>query len=113
MSLTDVINPQVDIGLMLCANRWVSLMNLYPKKVTLSLLQIIPWIVNNKYKWEVPLYLKVLDFYQVLWIKYKYKYFEFSPIKYSSTSSTDKIVLKYKYKYRYMTTTLAACSLFD
>ena len=32
MSLTDVINPQVGLGLMLCANRWVSLMNLYPKK---------------------------------------------------------------------------------
>ena len=58
MSLTDVINPQVGLGLMLCANRWVSLMNLYPKKVTLLLLQRIPWIVNNKYKWEVPLYLK-------------------------------------------------------
>ena len=58
MSLTDVINPQLGLGLMLCANRWVSLMNLYPKKVTLSLLQRIPWIVNNKYKWEVPLYLK-------------------------------------------------------
>ena len=55
MSLTDVINPQVGLGLMLCANRWVSLMNLYPKKVTLSLLQRIPWIINNKYKWEVPL----------------------------------------------------------
>ena len=108
MSLTDVINPQVGLGLMLSANRpsWVSLVNLYPKKVTLSLLQRIAWIVNNKYKWEVPLYLKSTWFYQVLWIKYKYKYFAFSPIKYSSTSSTDKIVLKYKY--RYLTTTLLA-----
>ena len=52
---------------------------------------------------------KVLDFYQVLWIKYKY--FAFSPIKYSSTSSTDKIVLKYKYKYRYLTTTLRGATV--
>ena len=58
MSLTDVINPQVGLGLMLSANSWVSLVNLYPKKITLSLLQRIAWIVNNKYKWEVPLYLK-------------------------------------------------------
>ena len=41
MSLTDVINPQVGLGLMLSANSLVSLVNLYPKKVTLSLLQRI------------------------------------------------------------------------
>ena len=62
MSLTDVINPQVGLGLMLSANSWVLLVNLSPKKVTLSLLQRIAWIVNNKYKWDVPLYLKSTRF---------------------------------------------------
>ena len=31
MSLTDVINPNVGLGLMLSANRWVSMVNLNPK----------------------------------------------------------------------------------
>ena len=104
MSLTDVINPQVGLGLMLCANRWVSLMNLYPKKVTLSLLRRIPWIVNNKYKWEVPLCTwKVLDFTRYFGSSTSTSTLRF---RQSSTSSTDKIVLKYKYKYWYLTTTL-------
>ena len=91
MSLTDVINH--------IASR--------PRAHVHCCKEFPEYLVNNKYKWEVPLYLKSTWFYQVLWIKCKY--FSFLPIKYSSTSSTDKIVLKYKY--RYLTTTLMSVSV--